>query len=241
MTSLHSIVRCVTVVLGMLMASHPASGQGGPKRTVLVVGDSMIKLVAASLAKELAVHPEIEVVPQVRIGSGLARLDLYDWHAALQQLAPIKPEVAVVMFGGNDGQPMKTAGGLVEPGTPGWAAEYGRRVERTISILQGIGVRKIIWVGLPDMREPRLEKMSKDVNGIVSAQAQGKANVAFFETALMFSVEPGKFSPYILGPKGRPILVRSSDGGHLNTTGADLLASRLAAPLVQALGLSSVP
>lgn len=237
MTSICSIRLFAAWLLLASLAVLPSAGQGAPRRTVLVVGDSMIKLVAASLAREFAVHPGIEVVPQVRIGSGLARLDLYDWHAALQQLAPLKPEVAVVMFGGNDGQPMKTAGGVVEPGSPGWVAEYGRRVERTIAILQGIGVRKIVWVGLPDMREERLERMAKDVNGIVRAQAQGKAAVVFFETAPMFSVEPGKFSPYILGPRGRPIHVRSSDGGHLNTTGADLLASRLMEPLGQALGL----
>lgn len=233
---MRSRMTCSAAAMAAVLAVSAATAGAPAKRTVLVVGDSMMKIPAGALAREFAAYPDIEVVPNVRIGTGLARLDMYDWHGALRQAASLKPEAAVVWFGGNDAQPMKTDAGLLEVGTPAWNVEYGRRVAQTLAILKEIGVRHILWIGMPDMRDSRLQQCGTTVTRIVKEQTAA-AGAIFFDTVPVLSVTPGKFSPYVLGPKALPIVVRSSDGGHLNMAGAELLAARLMVPLGKALGL----
>ena len=95
-----------------------AWGEGPVGRTpVLLIGDSMMKLPGLAMERELARLPGVEAHAFAGIGTGLARLDAFDWMGKIDELcAAHHPQVAVVALGANDRQPMllpgsgKTAG-----------------------------------------------------------------------------------------------------------------------------------
>jgi hypothetical protein len=190
---------------------------------VLVLGDSMMKAVARALKKECASR-KLSVETHTSIGSGLARLDLLDWHDTVRGLVEEhKPATAFVMMGANDNQAMRTAGGVIRFGDAGWEIEYGRRAGKLMDILVDGGVTSVVWIGLPCMREKGLDADTRVISKIVSQQAAAREAVDFFSSYRMFS-KKGAYSAYIIQSSGMPLDVRSSDGIHLNRKGAELLA-----------------
>src|SRR3546814_10782373 len=79
----------------------------------------------------------------------------YDWPSALvSDMETHDPELAIIMFGGNDAQGIVGPDGTVYSSVSetGWQAEYGRRVGAVMDSLQG-GGRLVLWVGQPPMRD----------------------------------------------------------------------------------------
>lgn len=214
----------VWILMG-IMATQFVTAATAEER-ILIFGDSLMKLVSRSIEKQVDRDADIKAISIVSIGSGLARLDLFDWEAKISKaVKDFKPTVAVAMIGANDNQPMMTDSGTVQLGTPEWEAEYERRVGRMIEILTEGGVGEIYWIGLPDMRDSDLQKEVQRINSIVVKRARKNNAVEYIDTIKLFSRDPGKFSPYIIDKKtAMPIHVRASDGVHLNRKGADMLA-----------------
>lgn len=195
---------------------------------VVVIGDSMMKSVARALKKECT-RRDMSVEVLTSIGSGLARLDLFDWHLKVSDLvAEHKPRIVFVMMGANDNQAMQTGGGTLPFGSAGWGLEYGRRAGKLMDILIEAGASDIIWIGLPCMREKGLDDDVKVISRIVDQQALARPSVEFLSTYKMFS-KKGNYSAYIIQKSGMPLDVRSIDGIHLNSNGAELLAGTVTA------------
>lgn len=212
--------------LGLCLAALPLAA----KDSVLLLGDSMMKAIAPTLEQKFTAAG-CDVKTSAAIGTGLARLDLYDWMAKAAELS--KVDIAVVMMGANDNQPMRTAGGIVKHGTPEWQKEYTERVANFVAALQKNGIKQVVWVELPAMRD---DKLNADVLGINTAAkaAINQSNQAWFETRALFSKTPdGAYTAYIIQASGMPLHVRAEDGVHINRKGADLLADKLV-PAVKA-------
>ncbi len=213
------------------------SAAAGP-RGVLVCGDSMIKTVGRSLTREFASTPSVSLTQLISIGTGLARPDVFDWPAKLREVAAAKPEAMVIMLGANDGQNLKTAGGsVVAEGSPGWSAEYAGRVAAVLAQAKAAGVRHILWVGMPDMRDTKLQADSQRINAIIRGECAKASGVEYFDPAPMFSPKPGIYSAYVVQAGGKLLLVRASDGTHLNSDGADLLARAIRQQLAAKMSL----
>lgn len=193
---------------------------------MVAVGDSMMKSVGRALRKAYAVgNTDVEVFTS--IGSGLARLDLLDWHAKADGIMKENhPSTVFVMMGANDNQPMQTAGGVVTFGSPGWNTEYGRRAGRLMDILLEGGARRVVWIGLPGMREPSLEADVRGMETIIIQQAEARKSVTYFRTTGLLSPKDG-YKAYIIQENGMPLDVRSEDGIHLSRSGAEYLAALL--------------
>ncbi len=190
---------------------------------VLIVGDSMMKSVARALKKECAKRT-LSTETVTSIGSGLARLDLLDWHREMRSLISTNtPKCVFVMMGTNDNQAMKTEGGTIAFGGAGWDMEYGRRAGKLMDILIDGGVSKVVWIGLPCMREAGFDSDLKAIGRIVDHQAAARSQVRFVSTYRRFS-KKGRYSAYIIQASGMPLDVRTADGIHLNRNGAELLA-----------------
>jgi hypothetical protein len=208
-------------VLTVLVIGACVSSAGAAD--VLIVGDSMMKSVARAIKKECAKR-ELSVEVMTSIGSGLARLDLLDWHQTVRTLvAEQKPKTVIIMMGANDNQAMQIGAGALSFGKSGWNLEYGRRAGKLMDLIVDGGVSKVLWLGLPCMRESGLDADVKIISRIVSQQAAARDNVDFVSTYRMFS-KKGKYSAYVIQKSGMPLDVRSSDGIHLNRNGAELLA-----------------
>lgn len=194
---------------------------------VLAMGDSMMRTVARVMRRDMR-RQGIEVESAVTIGAGLARLDLFDWHAEAESaIRQHKAPTVVVMMGANDNQPLRTSAGVLPFNTPAWEVEYGRRVGQLMDLLLAGGAERIIWLGLPCMRESDLDRDVALMTRIVSQQAEARPAVSYFPTRQIFCPGDGSYSSYITLPNGMPLEVRSEDGIHLSRQGAEHLAGIL--------------
>lgn len=193
---------------------------------VAALGDSMMKSVGRAIRKQYkGAGVDVEVLTS--IGSGLARLDLFDWHAQSEVLMnEHAPALVFVMMGTNDNQPMQTAAGVMQFGTTGWNVEYGRRVGKLMDVLLTGGKTRVVWVGLPRMREASMDADIRAIEKIVVQQADARDRVEFYSTYARLSPSDG-YKAYIKKPNGMPLDVRSADGIHLNRNGSEYLAEML--------------
>lgn len=214
----------------------PAAAATATNRTcIMVCGDSVMKMLGIALERELTKPDRVRVVTATSIGSGLARLDLFNWHEQAKILIEReKPDIVITLIGSNDNQPMQTADSAdIQENTPAWISEYTHRVKTCLEIINSSTVKLVVWMGLPDMRDPNLQAHVNRVNQIFKDQVAAFPKVVYFDTQRNLSREPGKFTMYLLGNDGMPIHIRASDGIHLNRTGAELLARKVADVITQ--------
>ncbi len=217
----------------LMLATCTQAGPQGIGSPVLMIGDSMMRLPGPSMERELAKHPAgIQASTFAGIGTGLARLDAFDWLAKIDELcAERKPKVAVVALGANDRQPMQLAGGdaVVQPGSPEWDAEYSSRIGKAMDRLQAGGCERIIWLLLPPMRDPVADAFAKHINEMVLAEAAKRPAVTPHDFSKMFADRrTGGYAERVMDPKtAESIPVRERDGIHLAPEGARMLSLAL--------------
>jgi uncharacterized protein len=217
--------------VGVAAQTNDAAAQG--KAVFLILGDSIMKTVSISLERELAQSAEFKPVSFASIGSGLCRLDLLDWHAKIKTLVETeKPAAAVMLIGSNDNQPMRTEKGVLAQGSEEWQAEYARRAGKCMDIMTAGGIKNIIWVAMPDMREADKQAHAQIINSIFAKEAAARPEVVILDTQKIFSRVPGRFTMYLVEPGGKLLYVRVQDGIHFNRAGAN----RLAAIIIKKLG-----
>lgn len=201
---------------------------------VLIIGDSDAGAFGPYLGDLLKQTGVATVRLEYKTSSGLARPDFFDWPAFMHQIVPeSNPDVVVVTFGGNDAQglsnPDKTWVVAHPPAAGGddadWKAEYGRRVGEAMDYLSK-GNRTVVWVGIPNAKDPQTTARMKVQDEVVRAEAAKRtSNVVFVDTWARFSGRNGGWAEYVIDPRdqvGKD--VRADDGFHLNVTGAEILA-----------------
>jgi hypothetical protein len=193
---------------------------------VLIIGDSMMRVTAHATSLALDKRTGVESKSHTSLGSGLARLDVYDWMGEADRLVKeFNPDVSMVWFGTNDRQPMQTAdNGIVRLDDKAWEEEYARRVGEMMDILTAGNGSKVYWLELPVVREERMTQEVAVINRIAKAEAEKRDQVEFFPTENVLTRRPGVYSPMLIGNTGRPIKVRDDDGIHLTREGANRVA-----------------
>lgn len=216
---------CAGLLIQGVASAH---GQEAPTR-ILIVGDSIMQAVSRSLERQLGRRPGFQAASYTHIGSGLARMDLFDWHEQISGLMEERrPELVLIMMGANDNQPMRVSGDtILRVGTDEWKQEYARRVGGAMEIMLSGGATQVHWLELPDMRDARLQEDVGMINQLVRAEAARRLGVTFQETRSLLSRTVGQYSPYVIQANGMPLDIRSGDGIHLNRQGADLLADHI--------------
>jgi lysophospholipase L1-like esterase len=195
---------------------------------IYVGGDSVVRDAGESLLRLAAEDKRLRTVLHYEIATGLARPDHFDWRTTLvRDAAAHEPEIALLMFGGNDAQGIVAADGTVfsEVDSPGWRAEYGRRVGAALDSLQADD-RVIFWIAQPPMRDAGFDRRIRVINEVVAAQVAARPWVTLVDTA---SVLGGQDGGYVDRLHGLDEDLRQGDGIHLSRAGADLLARHLLA------------
>ena len=176
----------------------------------------------------------VETTVDYKVSSGLSRPDFFDWPAHIQSTVPTAaPDIIVVTFGGNDAQDIRDRGGdIVEGGPTGneeaWSAEYVRRANEVLDLLQAEG-RTVIWVGIPNDDNPEVTARMQVQDEAARAAVAAHPDVAFVDTWVRFSGRSGGWAEYVIDPRdGEGKDVRADDGFHLNETGAEILALDIA-------------
>lgn len=196
---------------------------------IYMMGDSMIREVAHAIKSRTANTGQITSESFISLGSGFARPDLFDWPAKLRDVVTqSKPRYVIVFLGAADNQPMQANFRTLPFGEPDWVQEYQRRIGTIMDIMASGGVRRVAWIGMPDMREPAAQRDMRIINNVFKEEAAKRPIIQYVDTSTLLSKVPGQFSPYIIDKKtGMPVHVRSPDGKHLRQEGGDILAQRI--------------
>ena len=166
---------------------------------------------------------EVEVIREAKVNSGIVRSDRFDWPKHAEKVARQKQfDIAVLMFGANDAQSIRTKGKRHHYKTPGWEEHYRARIDRMISALKD-QTTAIYWVGLPNVRKDRFRDYYTHANAIFQEKAK-EHNIRFIDTWSVTNDENGNFKPYGKGMDGRKALLRTRDGIHFTPEGYQVLA-----------------
>ena len=170
---------------------------------------------------------------------GFARTNSYDWNAELADLLKKDTyQIAIVMFGDNDAQPIKSGKDWLKVGSDGWREIYGQRVEAFIKKLRAANIA-VYWVGLPIMRSPGQNADAEALNDVFREKAFING-AKFIETWNGFTDEAGRYSAYGPDMTGQVKRLRADDGVHFTMRGYLKLAHFVEKELRRDLNLAKI-
>ena len=123
-------------------------------------------------------------------------------------------QIAVVMFGANDDQPIRSGKDSLKLGTDAWRDVYGQRVEAFIKKLRAKNMA-VYWVGLPVMRSPEQSEDAEALNEVYREKSFING-AKFIDTWSGFTDESGRYSAYGPDMSGQVRRLRADDGVHLH-------------------------
>ncbi|MCA9683390.1 MAG: DUF459 domain-containing protein [Myxococcales bacterium] len=215
-----------------------------PKR-VLILGDSLAATgFGVLLEDKLDAHPNITCYRKAKSASGLARPDFYDWFdQGPRQVEFRKPDMVIVVMGGNDGQDLPPWKGSkrVQWQTEEWPGAYRARVDdflgKVTTPVEGADGAQVLWLGLPMMGMRSLEKKLELIRQIqqdaVAALGDG---ASYLDTTQFLVNDQGELLQQAV-VKGKSRDLRAEDGIHFTMSGSEYLADKVYPEIVTALGL----
>ena len=183
----------------------------GDRYRVIVLGDALGDGLWQGLYRAFEDDPTLEFINRSKPSTGFARPDSYDWSKEMgEQLKSDTYQIAVLMFGANDAQPIKTGKDLLKVGSEGWHEIYGQRVEALIKKLRAANIA-VYWVGLPIMRSPTQSSDAEALNEVYREKAFING-AKFIDTWNGFTDDGGRYSAYGPDMTGQVKRLRDDDG-----------------------------
>jgi hypothetical protein len=196
---------------------------------VWVGGDSLAAGPSWAIFEAARSTGVIQPLAEYQVGTGLVRNEYWDWHRHLDGVVRARdPQVVVFMVGANDDQSLALDGTSYRPPAPEWVAEYRRRVGALMDLLGSDG-RRVVWIGMPPMRDAAYSESMGLIGDIMSEEASTRPAVTYVDAFAMFSAPgaPGAYAQSITDESGELTDVRLDDGIHLNVAGSQYLARRV--------------
>ncbi|MCH9684638.1 MAG: DUF459 domain-containing protein [Deltaproteobacteria bacterium] len=216
-------------------------------RRVLILGDSLAATgFGALLERKLDANPNVVCYRKGKSSSGLARPDFFDWKAeAKRQVEYRKPDLVIVIMGGNDGQDLtrrKSSRGRRVPWKhENWATAYRERVDSFLSQVQAPD-RKVLWLGLPHMGLRSLEKKLTIIRDVQqnAVEALGDDGI-YLDTIPFVTTDDGKMLKQAkVGARNKLQTLRADDKIHFTMAGSEYLAALVYPEVLEALGVPDV-
>lgn len=208
---------------------------------VAVIGDSLGQMLADGLDENFADKPDIAILHKARENSGLVRADVFDWRkGALDVTAgPGKLDMAVIMIGSNDRQPVVEQQETVEPLAPHWRDLYAARVD---AIIDAFKEKKIplVWVGMPVMKSESFSSHMAQINEIFRERT-ARAGVDYVDLWEAFADEHSRYEAFGPDLRGQIVRLRAADGVQFTADGARKLAHFVAGQITKRLETPSAP
>jgi len=218
-----------------------AEAPSGPRK-VLVLGDSLAATgFGAMLEKKLDEHPDIECFRKAKSATGLARPDFYDWESeAKKAVDQRKPDLVVIIMGGNDGQDLTTKSGKgkrVAWKSDGWNDAYKARVADFLSEISADG-RKVLWLGLPRTGTTSFEQKLTTIRDVQSQALAdfGDAGV-YLDTTPFITTATGDLIDSAAIGKRKAQALREEDGIHFTMAGSEFFADKVYPEVLKVLGV----
>ena len=225
--------RCAAVVVCLLALCFSApcfpahADEPVKQRTIMVIGDSQAQGLATGLHHAARTLPWAHVLNNAKPGTGLIAPETFDWPAYVPKLIKeVHPDIAVMMFGGNDRLPLQTNDGATVPfRTDTWKDIYRLRVVAMLHALHDAGVQ-VIWVSNPIAREANYSADMQYINAIF-ADAVAAEGATYLDMWLAVSDGSGHFAGYGKTLSGATARLRLDDGIHFTPAGDDLLGAKV--------------
>ncbi len=144
-----------------------------PSYFVTVLGDSLAQLLKQGLTEAFADRPEVSISRKGHDSSGLVRDDFFDWPKTVRDLlaSDEKINMAVILIGSNDHQPLRVGNVTYEPDSPKWNEIYTARIAEVAKMFHDKNI-PLVWVGLPIMKSDRLSANFLTFNDRYREQAE---------------------------------------------------------------------
>ena len=194
-----------------------------------IAGDSMVGQFGPALERlaESEGGDAVDGAVQFDFESGITRPDFIDWPARLRDVvADSDPDAMVLMFGGNDAQPLRTPDGILDTLTDEWKAEYAERVGGVMEEMSE-GGRDVYWVGMPIVSSADFQGRVVQLNEIYAAQAERFDTVTYIDSQALFTGPSGGYEEYLADDTGDVVDMRLNDGIHFTTPGGERLADHV--------------
>ena len=194
-----------------------------PSKVLLLGASSMRSALGTELSRQLQ-QAGLEVHRHARLGTGLSRLDVYDWLTHSKNLLKEhQPELIIAQFIGNDCQGMVDANHQVTAlfGVPEWDGAYQQRVRDFLTPMLEADL-EVVLLGMPNVRPERYRANLEHANRLVE-QVAAEEGVLFISLWADTSDENGSYTETIVIDE-RTYLGRHEDGIHLSQVGARKLS-----------------
>jgi hypothetical protein len=231
-----------SVLSGATLASLPENiglaGAGKERKTVLLVGDSMMGWgLGHMLERGIRAYPWISVKRYSRPSTGLCRITDVDWPKYLGDLvAEHAPDLVVISIGANDGFTMTDRNRRAcTVFTPAWEKEYRRRAEEFAHIAGARGA-KVLWVGLPVAGVDKTEKVLRTVSRLQQDACANYDFATYIDVRAVLTDKNGRYTTFRPGNNAEPVRIRATDKIHVSEAGGKLLADYLMPSVLKTLG-----
>jgi hypothetical protein len=204
-----------------------------PQR-ILFAGDSMMQGVAPFVMRELGrAHPDWQLTDLSKQSTGLTARRFFDWPRTIAQAIETQELTWVVIFlGPNDPRDMFLPDKRVSFATPDWLGHYAARVDEILAHAVNHQVR-VIWVGLPAMREDRLQRGVVVLNHVFHDRAEA-FGTDYLATEPLIGVASLPFQKYQRDATGQSVSLRTEDGTHFTPAGLRKITQALVQHLEKA-------
>jgi hypothetical protein len=198
-----------------------------PEVRILFAGDSMMQGIAPVAISSLRkIHPEGYFEDLSKQSTGLTVNRYLDWPATIKEQITKKHFNCVVIFlGPNDPWDIVDGKQRFKFPSPEWEDKYRSRVREVLDFASFSRV-KIIWIGLPSMREDRLHKGAVIQNKIFKEEMSAYG-FNFISTEDLLGNLDHPFKNYTFDSNGKEVVVRASDGTHFSPQGLRIISTKL--------------
>lgn len=230
-TQLVRALACLVVLLSAGVVRAAEAPETPRSRTVLLLGDSLIVTsFGEHLETLLNEQPGIRAVRRAKSSTGLSRPDFFDWMAVgREEVERHRPDVVVVIMGGNDGQGLTDGKGKaqVQWGASGWTSAYRQRVDTFLELLAAPG-RKILWVALPVTGLKNFERKLGVIRPLLREAVAAREDSVHLDTKPFFTdAKGGMLKEARVDGFRKPMRLKMDDGVHFTLAGGRYFASRV--------------
>jgi hypothetical protein len=223
MTRLAALV-LASLAVALAPATAPAAAKS--RGRILASGDSMIQIVDSFLRERLKPY-HLRVKSDDHIGTGLSKPFQLNWPRHARRMARrYHPRATVVFLGANEGFSLKRHGKRVDCCSHSWTLAYAWRVRKMMRALERGGRSRVYWLTLPAARSHKWNRIYRRVNQGIEIAARAERDrdrkVELVDMRPIFT--PNGHFRRTMKRHGRRIVVRQSDGIHLNRAGAAIAA-----------------